>query len=88
MVSCKEAIEAYILVLQGLGKNILKYQFKVDNGKICIGHVWGTEVDEVQWAIMWHTPEEFLKMANRRRTGSALAKKVGGRFVEVDRESL
>ena len=88
MVSCKEAVDFYIKVLRELGRDVPKYQFKVDNGKICMGHVWGEGVNEVQWAMMWHTPEEFSKLARMRSLNPAPVKKVGTRFIEVDRESL
>ena len=67
-MSPREAVEAYIEALRHVGVDILKYQFRVgDNKKICLGHVWGNEIDQVQWAMLWHTPKEFAKLAKMRR---------------------
>ena len=87
-MSAREAVEAYIAALRHVGADILGYQFRLIDGKICLGHVWGLGLDEVQWGMMWHTPEEFFKMAKMRRLDSLPAKKVGNRFIEVDKERL
>jgi len=84
-MSVKEAVDAYVAALRAVGADILKYQFRVVGNKICLGHVWGLGLDEVQWAMLWHTPEEFLKLATMRRLDSRPAKKIGNRFVEVDK---
>jgi hypothetical protein len=84
-MSAREAVEAYIDALRDVGADILKYQFRVIDGKICLGHVWGVGLDEIQWAMIWHTPEEFSKMARMRRLDSRPTSKIGNRFVEVDK---
>lgn len=71
-MSPREAVEAYIAALDDVGVERMKHQFKIERGKICLGHVWGEEVDEVQWGMQWHTPKEFAKMAKMRRMDLAI----------------
>ena len=86
-MSARQAVEAYINALREVGADILKYQFRVIDQKICLGHVWGIGVDEVQWGMLWHTPEEFSKMAQMRRLDFRPATRVRNRFSEVDTET-
>ena len=65
MVMATEAIDEYICALRSVGADLFSYHFKFANGKVCLGH--GREEDFVQWSMMWHTPEELMKMAKRRR---------------------
>jgi hypothetical protein len=65
-LSPKEAIEAYIKALDDVGVERTTRQFKVENGRIRIGYVYGEEVDDVQWGMMSYTPEEFMKLAYMR----------------------
>lgn len=67
MMRPKEAVDTYITTLKDLGLDVTRYQFQVVSGKIRIGHVLGPNPLDVQWAMMWHTPEEFAKMARMRR---------------------
>lgn len=83
----REAVAAYIDALQDVGADMLKHQFQVVGGKIRLGHVWGLGAYDIQWGMLWHTPEEFSKMAKMRRLDSRPAKKIGNRFVEVDKET-
>ena len=66
-MSPREAIEKYIAALDDLGIPRGQHQFRVENNRIAIGHVFGPEIDDVQWSMRWHTPEEFAKMAEMRR---------------------
>ena len=65
-MSPKEAIEKYIAALDHVGVERTTRQFKVENGRIRIGYVFGPEVDEVQWGMTHYTPEEFAKLAKMR----------------------
>lgn len=65
-MSPKEAIEAYIHVLDDVGVDRMTRQFAVDSGRIRIGYVYGEEVDDVQWGMTRYTPEEFMKLAKMR----------------------
>ena len=58
------AIEEYISALKDVGKNPADYKFEIKNGQIRLGHV----IDGyTQWNMMWYTPEQFTKLAKRRR---------------------
>lgn len=65
-MSPKEAIETYIQALDDAGIERMTRQFKIENGKIRIGYVYGKEVDDVQWGMMSYTPVEFAKLAKMR----------------------
>ena len=69
MPSCREAVEDYIAALHTVNVDILDYQFQVEGGKIRLGH--GRDAD-VQWSMLWHTPEEFMKLARRRRLNTPI----------------
>lgn len=66
-ITPSEAVEEYVHALRSVGADLFSYHFKLGHNKICLGH--GREEDNIQWGMMWHTPEEFSKMAKRRRLG-------------------
>jgi len=66
-MSPNEAVQKYTDALRDIGEDMLMYQFKVENGRISVGHVHGPHVDDVQWGMMWYTPEELEKAAKMRR---------------------
>jgi hypothetical protein len=78
-IPARKAVHAYIDALKAVGADILNYQFRVEGGKICLGHIWGLGAYEVQWGMLWHTPEEFSKMAKMRRLDESIGdpKKAG-----------
>lgn len=58
------AINKYVEALKSVGKDPNEYVFEVTNGRIRLGLKDG---DFTQWQMMWFTPEEFERMAERRR---------------------
>jgi hypothetical protein len=66
-MSPKEAIQAYIDALEYVGADVCDFQFKIENGRISLGYVFGPSVLDIQWGMQSHTPEEFAKMAKMRK---------------------
>lgn len=85
MVTAEKAIDKYKTVLSELGVDQTQYRFKIDNGLIRVGHVVGPGTDHVQWSMMRYSPDDFLRVAEMRRLDVPPSRKVGNRFVPVDR---
>jgi hypothetical protein len=65
MVTPQEAIEDYVCALRSVGADLFSYHFKFEGNRVCIGH--GRTEEGIQWNMMWHTPEELVEAAKRRR---------------------
>ena len=65
MVTAQQALDEYVSALSDVGADLFSHHFRFEGDKICIGH--GREEDHIQWGMTWHSPEEFYKMAKRRR---------------------
>lgn len=63
----QEAVDEYRDALRAVGADPNKVQFKVKGKWICLGHCYGPAAEDVQWGMMWHTPEKFSKVAKMRR---------------------